>query len=88
VSSIDAISSSDSIVNEFTKKSLSRLLSVAATVYQLNKNKSKSPTKNIFHNMSSKINGIKITPSVWVSNSIKNLKLVIYGKIKSVNALL
>jgi len=86
VSSIDAISSSDSIVKELTKKSLSILLLFTETLYQYIKNETKIPNNVIFQIISKITNGIKITFSFDVSNSIKKRTFDIYGNIKSIIA--
>ena len=75
VSSIEAISSSDSIVKELTKKSLSTLLLLTETLYQCIKNDTNKPNNAIFQIKSKITNGIKITFSFDVSNSTKNLIL-------------
>ena len=61
VSSIDAISSSDSIVNELTRKSVSTLLLFTETLYQFIKNDTNNPNKPIFQIKSKITNGIKRT---------------------------
>jgi hypothetical protein len=86
VSSVDAISSSDSIDNELTRKSLSMLLLFGETLYQFNRNETKIPSKATFHVRSNNTKGIKIIPSACVSNSIKNRIFEIFGKIKSKSA--
>jgi len=63
VSSIEAISSSDSIVSEFTKKSLSTLLLLTETLYQFIRNETKMPNNASFHIRSNITKGISITPS-------------------------
>jgi predicted component of viral defense system (DUF524 family) len=88
VSSIDAISSSASIVKELTKKSLSILLLLTETLYQYIKNETKIPNNAIFQNKSKTTKGIKIIFSLLVSISTKKRIFDIYGKIKSIIALL
>jgi len=68
---MDAISSSDSIVNEFTKKSLSKLFVLVEVLYQCIKKETKIPNNAIFQNKSKITNGINITFSLLVSISIK-----------------
>jgi len=75
VSSIDAISSSDSIVNELTKKSLSTLLLLTDTLYQCIKKDIKIPNNANFQIKSKITNGIKIIFSLDVSISIKKRTL-------------
>jgi hypothetical protein len=88
VSSIEAISSSDSIVNELTKKSLSTLLEFTETLYQCIKNDTKIPNNAIFQIKSKITNGIKTTLSFEVSISTKKRTFDIYGNTKSISALL
>jgi hypothetical protein len=88
VSSMEAISSSDSIVNELTRKSLSTLLLLTDVLYQYIKNETNTPKSAIFQIKSNTTNGIKITPSFDVSNSTKNRIFDTYGSIKSTIALL
>jgi len=63
VSSIEEISSSDSIDKELTRKSLSMLLLFGEAVYQFRKNEIKIPNAATFQITSNIINGIKIIPS-------------------------
>jgi hypothetical protein len=65
---MDAISSSDSIDKELTKKSLSTLLLFTDMKYQFIKNDTKIPTKLILKIISNSIKGIKIIPSLGDSS--------------------
>jgi hypothetical protein len=65
---MDAISSSDSIDKELTKKSLSTLLLFTDMEYQFIKNDTKIPTKLILKIISNSIKGIKIIPSLGDSS--------------------
>jgi hypothetical protein len=84
---MEAISSSDSMDNELTKKSLSTLLLFIDIEYQCNKNDTIIPKNPIFQSKSSITNGIKIKFSEYDSNSTTNLKLETTGKTKSTKAL-
>jgi hypothetical protein len=68
---MEAISSSASIVNELTKKSLSTLLLLTETLYQFIRNETNIPNTAIFQTISNITNGINITPSFAVSISTK-----------------
>jgi len=69
---MDAISSSDSIDKELTKKSLSTFSLFTVILYQCMKNETNILNSAIFHIKSNKTNGIKMIPSFKVSSSITN----------------
>jgi hypothetical protein len=86
VSSIEAISSSDSIANELTRKSLSTFELLIDILYQFIKKERNNPNKKILNKRSKIIIGIKSNPSLCVSNSIKNLNFDTNGNKYSVSA--